>query len=208
MMFHSIPFAVQSTLAIRAIKQRARLIEQMRLFRLANTKCFDPKDRPLVEAAVSRWFTEGEREGSARPTEVDAASIERFEMSVREGTARDMILASIGQQAGLLQLRDVAVAFSVVWIPTGFDFFVSDESMMDPLFPLLLILILLMIPFVQASAFLLHAVSMQAITRHLNPPGWLLNSLAFLVLNILLLGLTVLASVSIISGCGRMCLAF
>jgi hypothetical protein len=120
--FHLVPFVFLLEANIRATRQKMKLVDTLKTFKIANTKCFDPKDRTVVERAISSWFSTGSSTGR-----VDTAAIQRFEEDVREGLTNRRIMASIGTQPGLLRVRDLLVALFAVWIPTTLDFCASNS---------------------------------------------------------------------------------
>jgi hypothetical protein len=111
--FHLIPFVFLLEMTIRASRQKLKLVQTLKTFKLSNTKCFDPKDRTVVEKAISEWFSTG---GD------DASAIHRFEEDVRGGQSHRQVMASIGRQPGLMRLSDICIALYTVWIPTTLDF--------------------------------------------------------------------------------------
>jgi hypothetical protein len=113
LIFHLIPFVFILEMNIRASRQKVKLVQTLRTFKVSNTKCFDPKDRTVVEKAISEWFATG---GDA------TGAIQRFEEDVRGGQSHRMIMDSIGQQPGLMRLSDLFLSLYTVWIPTTLDF--------------------------------------------------------------------------------------
>ena len=109
-----------------ATRQKLKLTDTLRTFKIANTKCFDPSDRSVVEQAISSWFADGgETEGASGwrgAAGVDLGAIERFESDVRGGMTHRMIMNSVGKQPGLLRVRDLLLIFYTVWIPSALDF--------------------------------------------------------------------------------------
>jgi hypothetical protein len=112
--FHLIPFVFILEMSIRASRQKLKLVQTLRTFKMSNTKCFDPKDRTVVEKAISEWFAKGGEDA--------AGAVQRFEEDVRGGQSHRMIMASIGQQPGLMRLSDLCIALYTVWLPTTLDF--------------------------------------------------------------------------------------
>lgn len=122
--FHLLPMLFMFDATVRATRQKTKLAQTLRTFKVTNTKCFDPKDRVVVEKAISSWFSS---EGKAKDG-VDAKAIERFELDVREGKTNAMIRASIGNQPGLLRMRELLIANLIVWIPTVCDFAAHNHA--------------------------------------------------------------------------------
>ena len=113
-----------------ATRQKTKLAHTLRTFKVANTKCFDPRDRDVVERAISSWFSNDatKRAAGSSDASVDAGAIERFESDVRSGVTNRMIMTSIGDQPGLLRMRELLLANCLVWIPTTCDFAAKNHA--------------------------------------------------------------------------------
>ena len=171
--FHVVPFLFMFDCTIRATRQKLRLTQTLRSFKVANTKCFDPKDRVVVERAISAWFSEKKNStGKAHgESAIDTDAISRFENDVRGGKTHQQIMASIGKQPGLLRMRDLLLAKYMIWVPTAMDFaaFNTEKGFLSALFwnaPLL------------AYGIMGISLMIQVSSRHTEHwPSWLMDIL-------------------------------
>ena len=159
-----------------ATRQKLKLTDTLRTCKIANTKCFDPSDRSVVEQAISSWFADGgETEGASGwrgAAGVDLGAIERFESDVRGGMTHRMIMNSVGKQPGLLRVRDLLLIFYTVWIPSALDFSVKGVGRGNEMVSTFMIFVT---PVGQALAFLAVASVASALFRvRTDWPTWLL----------------------------------
>ena len=170
---------------VLATRQKLKLADTLRTFKITNTKCFDPSDRSIVEQAISSWFAGGgepvsEPEGSSGsrgPGGVDLRAIERFEGDVRGGMTHRMIVSSVGKQPGLLRVRDLLLIFYTVWIPCSLDFSVRGVGRGNEMVVTFMIFVC---PIAQGLSFLIVAWVASALFRvRADWPKWLLHVLLF-----------------------------
>ena len=174
--FHLIPTLFMIEYTVLATRQKLKLTDTLRSFKIANTKCFDPSDRSVVEQAISSWFADGgEPEGASGwqgPAGVDLRAIERFECDVRGGMTHRMIMSSVGKQPGLLRVHDLLLIFYTIWIPTGLDFSVKGVGRGNEM---VLTFVIFVTPIAQGLAFIAVASVASALFRiRTDWPKWLL----------------------------------
>ena len=191
--FHAIPVIFMIEYTVLATRQKLKLLDTLNTFKIANTKCFDPNDRTVVEKAISSWFAGDGGEpaeekksllpewlpGQKKATGVDLRAIERFEGDVRGGATNRMIMSSVGNQPGLLRVRDLAVIFYTVWIPSGLDFCVRGEGRGNEM---VFTFMLLITPVAQSLGFIFVAWAAGGLFRvRTDWPKWLLHIILFFV---------------------------
>ena len=184
--FHAIPTLFMIEYTVLATRQKLKLTDTLRTFKITNTKCFDPSDRSIVEQAISSWFAGGgepasEPEGSSGSRGpgggVDLRAIERFEGDVRGGMTHRMIVSSVGKQPGLLRVRDLLLIFYTVWIPCSLDFSVRGVGRGNEMVVTFMIFVT---PISQGLSFLVVAWVASALFRvRADWPKWLLHVLLF-----------------------------
>ena len=202
--FHAMPLVCLMIATIRAVRQRLRLATTLRSFKVANTKCFDPNDRSIVERAIASWFGQ---DGIS-----DAKAIERFEHDVREGISHGMIWASIGSQPGLLRYSDLVASALVVWWPTVMDLLLEDAmhgtgiqlgdgttTMFAIIGP----------PFQMVVPFFTIALAIELVLRAFpSTPAWLIIPPVFALSMMTMIGAGFAVFVIMFSVCGSTCTPF
>lgn len=181
--FHIFPTLFMIKYTLLAARQKLKLTDTLRTFKIANTKCFDPSDRCIVEQAISSWFADGgETEGTSGwrgAAGVDLSAIERFENDVRGGMTHSMIMSSVGKQPGLLRVRDLLLILYTVWIPNALDFSVKGVGRGNEMVSTFMIFVPL---FGHLLAFLAVASVASALFRvRTDWPTWLLYVLLLIV---------------------------